>query len=85
VLGWAIDRVAWHYIQPGKPVQNAFIESFNSRLRDECLNEHVFVSLSEGARDYRGLAPRLQSRSSAFQPRSVDTDRVCTTARGPAA
>lgn len=47
VLRWAIDRVAWHYIQPGKPVQNAFIESFNSRLRDECLNEHVFVSLAE--------------------------------------
>ena len=47
VLRWAIDRVAWHYIQPGKPVQNAFIESFNSRLRDECLNEHVFVRLSE--------------------------------------
>jgi putative transposase len=47
VLRWAIDRVAWHYIQPGKPVQNAFIESFNSRLRDECLNEHVFVSLRE--------------------------------------
>jgi putative transposase len=47
VLRWAIDRVAWHYIQPGKPVQNAFIESFNSRLRDECLNEHVFNRLSE--------------------------------------
>ena len=47
VLRWAIARVAWHYIQPGKPVQNAFIESFNSRLRDECLNEHVFVRLSE--------------------------------------
>jgi transposase InsO family protein len=43
VLRWAIDRVAWHYIQLGKPVQNAFIESFNSRLRDECLNEHVFA------------------------------------------
>ena len=32
--------------QPGKPVQNAFIESFNSRLRDRCLNEHVFLSVS---------------------------------------
>src|SRR5579885_3127191 len=47
VLRWATDRVAWHYIQPGKPVQNAFIESFNSRLRDECLNEHVFTTLAE--------------------------------------
>jgi putative transposase len=45
--GESFDRVAWHYIQPGKPVQNAFIESFSSRLRDECLNEHVFVSLNE--------------------------------------
>jgi putative transposase len=35
VLRWAPARVAWHYIAPGKPVQNAFIESFNSRLRDE--------------------------------------------------
>jgi putative transposase len=50
VLKWAAGHVAWHYIQPGKPVENAFIESFNSRLRDECLNEHVFMSLAE-ARD----------------------------------
>ena len=47
VLRWAADHVAWHYIQPGKPVQNAFIESFNSKLRDECLNEHMFTSLAE--------------------------------------
>jgi len=47
VLRWAADHVGWHYIQPGKPVQNAFIESFNSKLRDECLNEHVFSSLAE--------------------------------------
>ena len=33
-------------IQPGKPNQNAYIESFNGRLRDECLNEHWLVSLS---------------------------------------
>ena len=50
VLRWAIDRVAWHYIQLGKPVQNAFIESFNSRLRDECLNEHLFASLTEASK-----------------------------------
>jgi len=47
VLRWVTDRVAWHYIEPGKPVQNAFIESFNSRLRDECLNEYLFSSLNE--------------------------------------
>jgi putative transposase len=47
VLRWASGRLDWHYIQPGKPVQNAFIESFNSRLRDECLNEHVFLTLAE--------------------------------------
>jgi len=39
-------RVEWHYISPGKPQQNAFIESFNGRLRDELLNETLFGSLS---------------------------------------
>ena len=47
VLRWVPGRVTWHYIEPGKPVQNAFVESFNSRLRDECLNEHLFGSLAE--------------------------------------
>ncbi len=46
ILRWADDSgVAWHYIAPGKPVQNAFIESFNGRLRDELLNETLFRSL----------------------------------------
>lgn len=44
--------VALHFIAPGKPVQNAFAESFNGRLRDECLNEHWFLSLAD-ARDTR--------------------------------
>jgi putative transposase len=48
VLRWAADhKVEWHYITPGKPTQNAFVESFNGRLRDECLNEHVFTTLAE--------------------------------------
>jgi putative transposase len=43
VLRWADDhKVAWHYIAPGKPVQNAFAESFIGRLRDELLNETLF-------------------------------------------
>jgi len=46
MLRWQSDNsVAWHYIAPGKPTQNAFIESFNGRLRDELLNEEVFDSL----------------------------------------
>jgi putative transposase len=45
---WAFEHdVKLQFIEPGKPIQNAFIESFNSRLREECLNEHVFVSLED--------------------------------------
>jgi putative transposase len=45
---WAVQRgVHLHFIQPGKPVQNAFIESFNGKFRDECLNEHWFLTLQE--------------------------------------
>ena len=44
---WSQDsRVEWHYIAPGKPQQNAFVESFNGRLRDELLNETLFTSLT---------------------------------------
>jgi putative transposase len=48
MLRWAADRrVRLHHIAPGKPTQNAFIESFNGKFRDECLNEHSFESLAE--------------------------------------
>ena len=48
ILKWCQETgVEWHYIAPGKPTQNAFIESFNSRFRDECLNETLFASLAE--------------------------------------
>lgn len=48
ILAWADQtRVEWHYIAPGKPMQNAFIESFNGRLRDELLNETLFTSLAQ--------------------------------------
>ena len=44
---WAArNGVELRFIQPGKPVQNAYIESFNSRFRDECLSQHWFASLS---------------------------------------
>ncbi|MHA6719711.1 IS3 family transposase [Sphingomonas sp. RS6] len=47
ILRWSQERrVEWHYIAPGKPMQNGFVESFNGRLRDECLNETLFTSLA---------------------------------------
>jgi putative transposase len=65
ILSWTADaKVDWHYIDPGKPVQNAFIESFNGRLRDEFLNETLFTSLMQARlalegwrRDYNTVRP----------------------------
>jgi len=65
ILSWTAEAgVDWHYIDPGKPVQNAFIESFNGRLRDEFLNETLFTSLmqarlalEEWRRDYNNVRP----------------------------
>lgn len=47
MLTWAYERnIQLFLIEPGKPNQNAYIESFNGRFRDECLNEHWFTSLN---------------------------------------
>jgi len=62
---WAYAHgVALHFIEPGKPVQNAFIESFNGKFRDECLNQNWFASLDEARRiieawrvDYNTVRP----------------------------
>jgi putative transposase len=46
MFAWAHDnRVVWHFIAPGKPMQNGFCESFNGRMRDELLNESLFLGL----------------------------------------
>ena len=65
VLRWTQDRkLGWHYIAPGKPTQNAFVESINGRLRDECLNATLFTSLRHARavlaswrRDYNEVRP----------------------------
>jgi len=47
ILSWCADhQIKWHYIAPGKPMQNGFVESFNGRMRDELLNETLFHGLS---------------------------------------
>ena len=45
---WAYaHRLELRFIRPGKPIENAYVESFNGKFRDECLNEHWFVSIAE--------------------------------------
>lgn len=48
VLKWSSAQdIDWHYITAGKPSENGFTESLNGKIRDECLNEHLFTSLHE--------------------------------------
>jgi putative transposase len=48
---WAYKHgVQLAFIRPGKPVENAYVESFNGRFRDECLNEHWFVTMAQARR-----------------------------------
>ena len=48
---WAHQHaVALHFIDPGKPIQNAYCESFHARVRDECLNEHWFLGIGDARR-----------------------------------
>lgn len=61
---WAGDRVGLCFIPPGEPWRNGYVESFNSRIRDECLNINVFWSLaqarvviSDSKREYNWLRP----------------------------
>ena len=64
------------FIDPGSPWQNAWIESFNGRLRDELLNSWRFDSLLEARVDHRGLALRLQRRTTPHRPRRPHPNRV---------
>ncbi len=65
ILRWADQNaIPWHYIDPGRPQQNAFIESFNGSLRDELLNEEIFDTLDDARRklalwryDYNTVRP----------------------------
>src|SRR5204863_8141132 len=65
ILNWCQETgVNWHYIAPGKPTDNAFIESFNGKFRAECLNTNWFLSLDEARakceawhRDYNEVRP----------------------------
>jgi transposase InsO family protein len=70
ILAWAKEnRIEWHYIAPGKPMQNGFCESFNGRMRDELLNESLFLGLDharakirEWVADYNSARPHTKLR-----------------------
>lgn len=71
--------VAWHYIAPGKPQQNAFMESFNGKLRDELLNEEVF----EGLNHARKLLAHWRTDYNTVRPHSALGGLPPITARRP--
>ena len=85
VLSWSQqNQVGWHYIAPGKPQQNAFAESFIGRLRDECLNETLFISLRQ-ARAVLEIWRRDYNCSSQLTSRYViEENRFCWVASGNA-
>ena len=91
MLTWAHERgIALRLIEPGKPNQNAYIESFNGRFRDECLNEHWFTSLAHAQvvietwrREYNeerpkkalgGLTPAAYAKQLATKTDTVTSD-----------
>ncbi len=97
ILAWSDrQKVAWHYIAPGKPVQNAFIESFNGRLRDELLNEilfrslpHARVALDTWRSDYNTKRPHSSlgwqtplAFAAAWQRRCAQRDRTLPRSEG---
>src|SRR5262252_3458774 len=99
IVAWSDrQKVAWHYIAPGKPVQNAFIESFNGRLRDELLNETLFrslpharVALNTWRRDYNAERPHSSlgwqtplAFAAAWQRRCAQWDRTLPRSEGVA-
>jgi putative transposase len=95
ILAWADQaHVDWHYIAPGKPMQNGFIESFNGRLRDGLLNGTLFSSLPQARTalanwrvDYNAVRPHSQlgwqtptAFASTFTPRRALAPRYATNA-----
>jgi putative transposase len=86
---WAYrNGVKLQFIRPGKPVENAYIESFNGRLRDECLNEHWFINLGQARKlieDWRVDYNQVRPHSSLgyltpdeFARKGVDTEAGCS-------
>ena len=83
MFAWARDhKIAWHFIAPGKPMQNGFCESFNGRMPDELLNESLFLGLDHAQGADRGLDESLvaghifEAYQQAYAKERRQTERV---------
>lgn len=95
-MAWTLAKGIRHILtQPGRPMQNGYVESFNGKFRDECLNEHYFDSLAEARRiiaawrdDYNQVRPhsslgRIPPAEFAAQSRQHAADTVQNTTNPP--
>ena len=95
VFAWAKEhRIDWHYIMPGKPMQNGYVESFNGKMRDELLNETLFFTLDQARQmiaawieDYNTARPHSSlayETPAAFAAKLAATGCHATPPRGSA-
>jgi Integrase core domain len=83
---WSEERgVRREFTQPGKPVQNAYVESFNGRLRDECLKAHWFTSLRDARRKIETWRQdyNQSGQQEKLQGKLCKSERVCRNNRAP--
>jgi putative transposase len=84
IFAWCKDhKIDWHYIAPGKPMQNGYVESFNGKMRDELLNETLFFSLDHARsiiaawkEDYNTIRPHS---SLAYQTPAAYAEKFAAT------
>jgi len=85
--GRVLDRWAYqagvqlHFIEPGKPMQNGFIEGFNSTLRDQCLNEYWFASIAEAREkieQWRRIYNTIKPHSSLGRKTPAEFASLCS-------
>lgn len=82
MLAWQEDRgTEWHYVASGKPVQNAFVESLNGRLRDERLNEQTFRGLHMARRIIEAWRVDYNTRRPHTSPGGLTPDEFATRSR----
>jgi putative transposase len=91
MLAWSEqNKIDWHFIAPGKPMQNGFCESFNGRMRDELLNETLFFDLdharakiADWASDYNSQRPHSSLGYLTPAAYAANLNATCDRLRNP--